>query len=136
MKRFLTAASATVAVLATMAPATASARSALEGRWRNGKMEIVIGPCGGSALCGTVVKASAKQRNRAENGSGTNIIGAKLITNIRPTGPGSYRGDVYLPDRDMNAAGTIRQTGPNRLNVRGCVLSFLCKSQNWDRISR
>ena len=124
---------ALAAVLVTAAPAGATAKSGLQGRWKNGKMEIVIAPCGG-ALCGTVVKASPKQRSRAERGSGTDLVGARLITNIRPSGPRTYRANVYLADRDVNASGTIRQVGPNRLNVRGCVLAIICKTVNWDRI--
>lgn len=122
---------ATLLVLAS--PALANARSTLEGRWKNGRMEILIRPCG-DTLCGTVVKASAEQRARAQRGSGTNLLGARVIDNIEPTGSGSYKADVYLADRDMNANGTIRQVTPNRLNVRGCVLGFLCKTTNWDRV--
>ena len=130
MRRLFTA---SVTILAFTAPVAATAKTSLEGRWKNGKMEIVISPCG-RALCGTVVKASAKQQAKAENGSGTSLIGARLITGIRPNGPQTYRANVYLADRDMNAAGTIRQVGPNRLNVRGCVYMIICKSTNWDRI--
>jgi uncharacterized protein (DUF2147 family) len=121
------------ALLVVAAPAGASARSNLEGRWKNGKMEIVIAPCG-AALCGTVVKASDKQQAKAERGSGTELIGARLITNIRPSGPRTYRANVYLADRDMNTSGTIRQVNSNRLRVQGCVWGFICKSTNWDRI--
>jgi uncharacterized protein (DUF2147 family) len=117
-----------------LAPAYASAKSGLEGRWKNGHMEIVIAPCG-ATLCGTVVKASAKQQAKAERGTGTDLIGARLITNIRPSGANLYRANVYLADRGINTSGTIRQSRPDRLNVRGCVLMFLCKSSNWDRIS-
>jgi uncharacterized protein (DUF2147 family) len=122
-------------LLVAAAPASASGRSALEGRWKNGKMEIVIRPCGGS-LCGTVVKASAKQQAKAENGSGTELIGSRVIDNIHAAGAGIYKADVYVADRDINARGTIRQVNPNRLNVRGCVLGFICKTTNWDRVSR
>jgi len=121
-------------MLVIAAPAMANAKSGLEGRWKNGKMEIVISPCGRS-LCGTVVKASPKQQAKAERGSGTDLIGARLITDIRPNGPQTYRANVYLADRDMNASGTIRQINRNRLNVRGCVWGFICKSTNFDRIS-
>lgn len=117
------------------APVSASAKSGLEGRWKNGKMEIVIAPCGGT-LCGTVVKASAKQQAKAERGTGTDLIGARLITNIRQSGGNRYRANVYLADRGINTSGTIRQTGANRLNVRGCVLAVICKSTNWDRVSQ
>lgn len=120
-------------LLVLASPAQANARSNLEGRWKNGRMEILIRPCGGT-LCGTVVKASEKQQARAQRGSGTNLLGARVIDNIQPTGGGSYKADVYLADRDMSASGTIRQVNPNRLNVRGCVFAFLCKTTNWDRV--
>lgn len=120
-------------LLAAAAPAPANARGNLEGRWKNGKMEILIRPCGGT-LCGTVVKASPKQQAKAQSGSGTNLLGSRVISNIRPTGAGVYKADVYVADRDMNARGTIRQVGPNRLTVRGCVFGFLCKTTNWDRV--
>jgi uncharacterized protein (DUF2147 family) len=132
MTRFFIALATTISLFAT--PAQAYAKSSIEGRWKNGKMEIVISPCGRS-LCGTVVKASPKQQAKAERGSGTDLIGARLITDIRPNGPQTYRANVYLADRDMNASGTIRQINRNRLNVRGCVWGFICKSTNWDRIS-
>jgi uncharacterized protein (DUF2147 family) len=131
MKRLLMSVAA-LSVLAT--PALANARSTLEGRWKNGRMEIVIRPCGGS-LCGTVVKASAKQQAKAQRGSGTNLIGSRVIDNIQPAGAGVYKANVYVADRDMNAHGTIRQMGPNRLEVRGCVWSIICKTTHWDRIS-
>jgi uncharacterized protein (DUF2147 family) len=85
-------------------------------------------------LCGTVVKASDKQQARAERGSGTNLIGARVIENIQPAGEGVYKANVYVADRDMNARGTIRQLGPNRLEVRGCVWAVICKTTHWDRI--
>jgi uncharacterized protein (DUF2147 family) len=122
-----------LALAALAAPAPADARSNLEGRWKNGHMEIVIRPCGG-ALCGTVVKASAKQQARAQSGSGTNLIGARVIDDIQPAGSGVYKANVYVADRDMNAQGTIRQLGPNRLEVRGCVWTVICKTTHWDRI--
>jgi uncharacterized protein (DUF2147 family) len=96
-------------------------------------MEIVIAPCGG-ALCGTVVKASARQQARAQDGSGTRLIGARVIDNIQPAGPGAWRANVFVADRDTNARGTIQMVGPNRLSVRGCVWLVVCKTTHWDRI--
>jgi len=125
---------ACVAALAVLSgPAAASAKSPLEGRWKNGRMEVVIAPCGAS-LCGTVVKASEKQRARAERGSGTELIGARLIERIEKTGPNSYRARVFLADRNMHASGTIRQVSRDQLKVRGCVLGLICKSKTWDRV--
>ena len=125
---------ALASIVALALPAPASAAS-IEGRWKNGQMEIMIAPCG-ETLCGTVTKASAKQKAKAERGSGTDLIGARLIKNIHATGPSVYRANVFLADRNMNARGTIRQLGPNRLAVRGCVFAIICKSATWDRVSR
>lgn len=130
MRRFFIA----LATFGILAGASTAAAGNIEGRWKNGKMEIQIAPCG-RALCGTVVKASAKQQAKAENGTGTDLIGARLITNIRQSGPRSYRANVFLADRGINASGTIREVGNNRLNVRGCLLAIICRSSNWDRIS-
>jgi uncharacterized protein (DUF2147 family) len=126
----------TLALLVIAAdPVSATARSSLEGRWKNGKMEIVIRPCG-RTLCGTVIKASPKQQARAQRGSGTSLIGARVIDNIRPAGPGTFKANVFVADRDMTARGTIRQVSATRLNVRGCMLGVICKTTNWDRIGR
>ena len=119
------------AALAT--PGAATAGDPLEGRWRNGKMEIRIDPCG-QALCGTIVKASAKAQAKAQKGSGTELIGARLIDNIRATGEGRYKARVFLADRNMHATGTIRQVNNDRLAVRGCAFLVMCKSATWDRV--
>ena len=129
----MTRAGIIIALLAVTVAGTAEARSPIEGRWKNGKMEVVIAPCGRN-LCGTVVKASPIQQRKAERGSGTDLIGATLIRNIEKNGPNSYRAVVFVADRNMHARGSIRQVSPNQLKVRGCVLGVLCKSKTWDRV--
>jgi uncharacterized protein (DUF2147 family) len=121
------------ALLGAVTAGPAEARSPIEGRWKKGKLQIDIRPCG-AALCGTVVEASAKQQARAERGSGTELIGATLIKDIRPAGHNSYRAKVFVADRNMNAAGRITQVSPNQLKVSGCVLAIICKSTNWTRV--
>lgn len=123
-----------VATLFAAAPGIASAP--VEGRWVNGKMQIRIAPCG-RTLCGTVIKASPKQQAKAEKGSGTELIGATLIRDIRPVGPGRYSAKVFVADKNIHAKGTIRQIGRDRLDVKGCaVFGMVCKSAQWDRIGR
>jgi len=121
------------ALLTVLAAGAAEAQSPIEGRWKKGNLQVDIRPCG-PTLCGTVVKASAKQQARAERGSGTELIGATLIKDIRPVGPSSYRAKVFVPDRNVNASGKIRQVSPDQLKVSGCVLAFICKSSNWKRV--
>jgi uncharacterized protein (DUF2147 family) len=129
MKRFFLA---LAGLAVAVAPASALAKS-LEGRWKNGAMEILIAPCGPN-LCGRVVKASNKQRTKAQNGSGRKLLGSRVIEDIRPSGPGKWTANVYVASKDMNARGTIEQVGPDRMSVRGCVLAVICKTTHWDRI--
>lgn len=122
---------AAMAVLAT--PASASAKSPLEGHWKKGSMVVKIAPCG-RELCGTVIRASAKQQAKAERGSDTELIGARLIKDIEPAGPNTYKARVFVADRNVHARGTIKQVSPNTLSVKGCVLAVICKSQTWQRV--
>lgn len=131
MRRFLLTLTTLLAVAA--GPVSADTRSVLEGRWKNGKMEIVIAPCG-TALCGRVVKASAKQQAQSERASGANLLGERVIDNIKPSGPRTWRADVFVASRNMNTSGTIEQVGPDRLAVHGCVLLVICKTTHWDRV--
>lgn len=121
------------ALAAVAAPASASAQSSIEGRWKNGPMTIEIAPCG-SKLCGTVVKASPNQQAKARRGSGTELIGARLITDIEQTGPGTYKGRVFAADRDMYANGTVRQISERELEVKGCILMVLCRARTYERV--
>jgi uncharacterized protein (DUF2147 family) len=130
MKRILIA---LAGLAVAFAPASALAKTGLEGRWKNGAMEIVIAPCGDS-LCGRVVRASAKQQAKAQNGSGTRLLGARVIDNIRPAGPRTWRADVFVASRNMNTRGTIEQVASDKLTVHGCLFGLLCKTQHWDRI--
>jgi uncharacterized protein (DUF2147 family) len=130
MKRFLLV---LAGLSVALAPASATAKSGLEGRWKNGAMEIVIAPCGGG-LCGKVVKASAKQQAKSQRGSGTKLLGARVIDNIRPSGPGKWSANVFVATKDMNARGTIQQVSPDRMTVRGCVMAVICKTTHWDRV--
>jgi uncharacterized protein (DUF2147 family) len=130
----MTRAAIIAALLIAGIAGSAEARSPIEGRWKKGNLQIDIRPCG-RALCGTVVKASPKQQARAERGSGTELIGATLIKEIRPAGPRSYKARVFVPDRNMHASGRIKQVSRDRLQVSGCVLAVVCKSANWMRVN-
>lgn len=130
MKHFLLGIAALTVIAA---PAAAVAKSPIEGLWKYGPMVIEIGPCG-PTLCGTVVKASVHQQEKAERGSGTNLIGAHLIKDIEPVGPGAYHGRVFLADRDVYASGTIHQVSPNAIEVKGCVLMVICRSRTYLRV--
>ena len=132
MKRtLLTIAAAAVAL---GAPVAASAQ-ALEGKWTNPKRSVVVhvARCG-VAYCGTVSWAKARTREKvAENGR--NLIGTRILSDLRPAGDGIYKGKAFEPKRNIRGSATVRQLGPDTMVVKGCaVLGMLCKEQRWTRI--
>lgn len=124
--------------LAARIPSAAAAQEALEGQWRNPKGSIVVrvAPCGG-AYCGTVVRASEKAKAGARKGGTPNLIGTRILTNLRPAGKNTYRGQAFEPKRKIRAPATVRMVGPNAIEVKGCAIGgmLLCKEQRWTRVS-
>ena len=128
MKRILTTAGIVLLVFA--APAMASAQATLEGKWANPKRSVIVhvAPCG-NALCGTVSWASANNREKGTT------PGTRVLSDLRPTGDGTYKGSAYEPKRDIRGSATVRQVGPNVMMVKGCaVWGLFCKEQRWTRV--
>ena len=127
---------AIIALIAGVAATPALAQASVEGRWTNPKRSIVIqvAPCG-NAWCGTIVAASAKAKAKARQSGTANLIGTRVLSNARPVGKGVFKGRGFVPRRNITAPATIRQRGPNVMEVEGCALGgLLCKEQRWTRI--
>ena len=123
-------------LVASLTAAPAIAQASVEGRWTNPKRSIVIqvARCG-NAWCATVVAASAKAKANARQGGTANLIGTRILSGARPVGKGVYKGRGFIPKRNISAPATIRQRGPNVMEVEGCALGgLLCKEQRWTRI--
>ncbi|MBA2465981.1 MAG: DUF2147 domain-containing protein [Sphingomonas sp.] len=122
---------------ASLASAPALAQASVEGRWTNPKRSIVIevARCG-PAWCGTIVAASAKAKANARKGGTQDLVGTRILSGARPVGKGIYKGRGFVPRRNISAPATIRQRGPNVMEVEGCALAgLLCKEQRWTRVS-
>jgi uncharacterized protein (DUF2147 family) len=129
MKRIL---SSLLAVAVAATPVAASAQSPLEGHWKRKALEIEIAPCG-ETLCGTVVKASEEDRAKALQATGRELIGSRVLTNIRPAGPGAWHGTAFIADYNTSARTTLRLTSSGTLDVKGCILLVLCRTKTWER---
>lgn len=111
-------------------------QAGVEGVWKNARntIHLRLAPCG-DALCATVVWATDKARADARKGSGKELIGSQLLTDLRPTGAGTWRGKAYVPDLDRHATATVLRTKPDELRVSGCVLGgLICRARHWGRI--
>jgi uncharacterized protein (DUF2147 family) len=124
------------AALLAAVPEPAAAQSPLEGVWTNPKESVTvrIAPCGQN-LCGKVVSATPKARKSAAEGGTHHLIGTTILSNLTPAGANKWKGRVFMPKANRHATGNLSLNGRDRLNVQGCVLAVLCKSQTWTRVS-
>ena len=101
MKRFLAGAGALlIAAMGIQGAAQAAAAAATQqpiGVWRNPKnsVHIRIQPCGDN-VCGTVVWASERAREKARKAGTANLVGKQLLQEFRAEGPGAWGGRVAL----------------------------------------
>jgi uncharacterized protein (DUF2147 family) len=128
MKRIFLSIAAVALVLGAATPATAQA---LEGKWANAKRSVIVNVARcGDAYCGTVSWASAKNREKGAQ------PGTRVLSELRRTADGVYKGKAYEPKRNIRGSATVRQVGPDTMVVRGCaVLGVFCSEQRWTRVS-
>ena len=125
-----------LAAITLLAATPALGAAPIEGNWRNpsGSVTVRIGPCGPS-LCGRVVSASQRARDEAADAGTEQLIGTELMSGLDPVGPGAWRADIFVPDKNVRAEGELRLLSVSTLEVRGCAMGgLICKSQNWTRV--
>ena len=127
-------------MLAAAALATALASPALAGD-PTGLWQVRISRCG-QALCGTLVTSNhiradpnvRDEHNRDASLRGRTLRNLPMLSGFTG-GPTEWRnGSVYNPADGRTYRGTITMNGDNSLNLRGCVVAPLCKTQTWTRI--
>jgi uncharacterized protein (DUF2147 family) len=123
--------------LATALPVTAVAETVLTGQWKNPKGSVVVrlGPCG-NAVCGVVVDASEHAKDTARKGGTPHLVGTRILSGLRPSGDGTFRGQAFDPKRNIRAPATVRLIDRDALEIQGCAfLGLVCKEQRWTRVS-
>jgi uncharacterized protein (DUF2147 family) len=107
------------------------------GTWLNPAKTVAVrtAHCGGG-LCGRVVWASPQAQDAARAGGTEHLVGVELFHDVRPTGPGAWEGEVFVPDLATTADGSLMLLGPDALEIDGCRLhGLLCKKQVWHKIA-
>ena len=94
MKRIVLSIAAAALALGTSAPALAQA---IEGQWTNAKRSVIVhvARCG-DAYCGTVTRASSKNREKGAE------PGTRVLTDLRRAGDGLYKGKAFDPKRNIH----------------------------------
>jgi len=100
--------------------------------------------CGG-ALCGALVglkepndPATGRPKTDKNNPDPTRqtkpLIGVEIVLGMKPSGtPDQWSGQVYNASDGKTYSGSFTMTGPNTAELKGCVMSVICKSQTWTR---
>lgn len=133
---------ASVVILASMlVAAPASAADAIAGRWITEERDAIveIGTCGAST-CGRIARflvappdgADQRDINNPEPRLRTRrLLGLPVLSGFQEEAD-LWRGRIYDPKSGRSYRSVIRRTGPNTIEVKGCLGPF-CQAQTWRR---
>ena len=63
-------------------------------------------------------------------------LGMPILLDMKKTaGVDQWEGQVYNAKDGQYYSSTIRPIGPNQLEIRGCVMGFLCGGETWTRVA-
>lgn len=105
--------------------------------------QVRIVNCGG-ALCGNLVwlktpidpdtgKPKLDKHNADTSKQSRPLIGVPIVLAMKPSGPNVWSGNVYNASDGKTYTGSFTLTGDNTADLKGCVMTILCKSQTWTR---
>nr|WP_238180554.1 DUF2147 domain-containing protein [Methylobacterium haplocladii] len=118
-------------------PASAQRGADPTGLWltESRASQVRVARCGGG-YCGTLVSVSGSgvdANNPDPALKSRKLVGVQILTAGTPSGDG-FQGSLYNPTDGKSYSGSMTPKGPDRLEVSGCVLRVICKSQTWTRL--
>jgi uncharacterized protein (DUF2147 family) len=105
--------------------------------------QVRITNCGG-ALCGSLVwlkepidPATSRPKTDYNNADTSKrsrpLLGVQIVLGMKPSGADQWSGNVYNASDGKTYTGSFTLTGPNTAELKGCVMSIICKTQTWTR---
>lgn len=131
---------AALGLLALAVLATGAARAQVAGDpagiWltETGESRVRLSRCG-AGYCGTLVSTVGKglDANNPDPALRTrSVVGVQIVNAGHAAGDG-YSGTLYNPRDGKTYSGSLRMTGPDTVEVSGCVMGVFCKRQTWKR---
>ena len=129
-----------------LAPAVAGEAEDLTGIWltADGDAKVRINPCG-DGLCGVIVwlkspidpatgKPQIDDKNANQALAKRPIIGLNIFSAMRPAGK-KWSGKIYNADNGKTYSSELHLANVKKLEVRGCVMSFLCGGETWTKVA-
>ncbi len=131
--------SLSVLTAALMSVTPALAADSINGRWITEDRDAIveIKQCG-NVTCGTIHRFLVTPPDGLDQRDINNptarlrtrrLLGLPILTNFREE-TDLWRGRIYDPNDGRSYRSVIRRTGPNTIEVRGCIGPF-CQAQTW-----
>ena len=124
---------------------TASTRPALAadptGDWKvaDGVANIRVAECYGSmwgAVAWEKVPGGRDQNNPDAAKQSRPTLGMPILIDMKKTSTADqWEGQVYNAKDGQLYSSTITLSGPDQLQIKGCVLGFLCGGETWTRVA-
>jgi uncharacterized protein (DUF2147 family) len=105
--------------------------------------QVHITKCG-EALCGALTwlkepndpstgRPKTDKNNADASKQSRPLLGVPIVLAMKPSGPDQWSGNVYNASDGKTYTGSFTMTGPNTAELKGCVMSIICKTQTWTR---
>ena len=140
------AAAVAAAVLLGSSLVAGAQAAPVAGTWlsADGGTKVRVSECGGNRLCGKVVwlnepidkqtgKPKTDKRNADPDRRARPLIGVQVVSGMAPSGDNKWSGKIYNADDGKTYDAHVTLVSENAMQVQGCVLGVLCKSQTWKR---
>jgi uncharacterized protein (DUF2147 family) len=73
------------------------------------------------------------KNNADASKQGRPLLGVAIVLGMKPSGTDQWSGNVYNASDGKTYTGSFTLTGPGTAELKGCVMSIICKSQTWTR---
>ncbi len=118
-----------VLVMLAVSPVAGAGESAPAGLWATAGFSAIVEVTAGTTD-GDPFKATVRW---VWDGSRQDVVGKSLFVGMYRAGNVWSGGRVLDPENGKRYRATVRQIGPDRLRVRGCIGPF-CREQEWRRL--
>ena len=64
------------------------------------------------------------------------MVGVPILLGMKPVGDDRWEGNVYNPLNGKTYASKMAMLASGKLEIKGCVMGFLCGGENWTRLAQ
>lgn len=130
---------AAAALLLAGDPGIAQSAEDVFGVWRHPENEsrVEMFHCG-DALCARIVSIADDQKTDHKNPDpakrGRAIVGLVIMSGASPSGPKTWKGELYNRADGKTYSGTATIKTKDTLELSGCSMFVFCKTVTWSRV--